>query len=209
MEVEVDKLIEDVRVAIDLNRRNDSLEEEGDPETLETDEIIRGCICESIDQVHLDAPVWMLESQNLPTDFQLDGKGCGKMTLPSDFLRLVAFKMSDWGKAVFEVFLPGELGYEKQQSRWKGIYGNPQDPALTVEPGVSGLILKSYSSSSSGALEYALYVPMARIESGKVKISQKCYKAAVNHIGALVLATLGENNSQTLMEMRNSILTPK
>lgn len=212
MRIGIDEIKRDVRVALDMNKRGDSLLEEGDPDTLELEEIIGSKIEEGIDLVHLEAPLTLLEATPIGTwsgtaATGMDGMGKGKMALPADFLRLVVFRLTSWLRPVYEPIEETSGEYTLQSSRWKGVYGSPEKPVVAITQRYSAqLYLEYYSGVSNDKIEEAAYIPKAKISGGEVNVSEKCYRAAIYRIGALVLATMGSEQATTLIEMSKALI---
>lgn len=126
---------------------------------------------------------------------------CGWVPLPDDFMRLVAFRMSDWERTLYGAVTPADAVYALQSSRYKGVRGNPQKPVCAVVQRPVGLVLEFYSCRTDRAhVSVGSYVPYPRIDgTGGIDISAKCYKAVVYQTAALVLGTYGETGQGELM----------
>jgi hypothetical protein len=209
MNVQTIAMIQDVRVAIDMNRRDNQLIKVADEETLLTDALIESKLTDAIRLTELECPVTMLESGFKFADYTHDIDKNGKVTvqLPDDFMRLVAFEMSDWSRGVYEAIEETDPEYSRLQSPWPGVAGSPQRPAVAIVTKSTGRVLEGYSSDSSATIEYAIYRPYPVIdEDGYLEVSKHCYRPAVYRAAALVLATLGESEAQSMMEIYKSML---
>ena len=107
MTIQATEMAMAVRVAIDMNRRDASLLDEGDAETLSLDDIIMAKLADAVRMVETEAPAFMLEGGHDFADCNGDNvfmndDGSGFVVLPDDFMRLVSFRMSDWKRTVFE-----------------------------------------------------------------------------------------------------------
>ena len=68
MTIQATEMAMAVRVAIDMNRRDASLLDEGDAETLSLDDIIMAKLADAVRMVETEAPAFMLEAgMTLPT----------------------------------------------------------------------------------------------------------------------------------------------
>ncbi|MCH5225064.1 MAG: hypothetical protein J1D77_03655 [Muribaculaceae bacterium] len=214
MKVAIEEFIKDVRVAIDMNRRDESLAGAGDLDTLELDEAIRSKICDGIDLTHQESPLMLLEPKDIGGytngTISLDGRGVGRITLPEDFLRFVYFHLYGWQQGVYEAYYPGDPRFDMQGSRWAGIYGTKERPAVTIEPRTEGLILSFYSGTPNaehGAISTALYIPRATItEEEEVEVSRGCYRSAVYRTAGLVLAGYGDELSGVMIKQSEGML---
>ena len=214
-----DDILRDVRVALDENGMTPALLAAGDPDTLTLDEIIFSKIEEGVRRVHSTAPIHALDAENnfdengicweAPAGGDVAGSAgrntfAGRMRLPADFLRLVAFRMSDWQRTVYTATTAGEPEYELQASRYAGVRGTPQRPVVAIVMRPGGLWLEFFSCRSREATVHtALYLPEPHIDpDGGIKICTRCYKAAVYMIAALTLATVGEaEKAQVLTDL--------
>lgn len=202
-------IVRDVRVAIDQNMTSAPLLATDDVETLALDTLIRSKVVEGVRRVESTAPVQFLEEGHdfIDTVYWMEYES-GWLLLPDDFLRLIAFRMSDWEQTVFAAISPDDPQYAKQSSRFKGIRGNAQKPVCAVVNRAEGKVLEFYSCKSCDAyVARASYVPYPHIDDdGGVDISERCYQAVVYTIAALVVSTYGENEkAQTLTELAKSI----
>ena len=211
MTVRADEMARAVRVAIDMNKGDRPLIMEGDTDTLTLDEIIVSKLADAVRLVEMEAPHFMLESGHDLGDDDLfigaDGKGF--LILPRDFMRLVSFRMSDWERTVFEAITESDPEYALQSSRFKGICGNPEKPVVAVVRRSEGKVLEFYSCKSGNAiLIQASYLPYPKIDpDGGIDVSRECYRAAVYRAAALVLGSIGDSLSTTMLEISKSLLT--
>ena len=199
-----------VRVAIDMNRGDEPLLMEGDSDTLTLDETIHAKLADAVRMVEMEAPAIMLESGH---DFGGEGVFIGKdgkgfVVLPDDFMRLVAFRMSDWHRTVHDAIDENSPEYAMQSSRWKGICGNPEKPVCAIVRRPEGKVLEFYSSrDDTASVTQASYVPRPRIDAvGGIDVAEDCYRAAVYRAAALVLSSLGDGLSTTMLEISKSLI---
>ena len=191
----LDDIVRDVKVSIDENLQNGTLEGIGDVDTLTLDEIIRSKVTEAVDEVQMSAPYDMLEQgHNFGEEVYWGEKESGWVMLPMDFMRLVVFEMDDWERPVYDAISTTDIAYARQKSRWKGIRGTAQRPVCAIAVRPEGKVLEFYSSKSTDAdVSRAVYIPYARIDlGGGVDISKRCYRAVVYTVAANALVTMGE-----------------
>ena len=92
----------DVRIAIDENKTSEQLISDEDIDTLSLNDIIRSKIVEAVRRVESSAPVHYLEEGHVFGDaIYWESNGSGWTLLPDDFMRLVAFRMSDWERTCY------------------------------------------------------------------------------------------------------------
>lgn len=198
---QIDRIIRDIRIAIDENKTSEQLLTDEDIDTLSLEEIVRSKILEAVRRVVMEAPVHLL-SGGVPFGdaiFWIDQQPfkdsyAGWIILPEDFMRLFVFKMSDWERPVYDVLTAGDPRYEMQFSRYAGIRGNPQKPVVAIVSRAEGLTLELFCCKSKEVtVEQALYFPLPRIDcDGGIEIPERCYTSVVYESAALVLGTLGK-----------------
>ncbi len=204
------QIARDVRIAIDQNMTSEQLIATDDIETLSLEEIIRSKIVEAVRRVETAAPVQFLEEgHDFSCGIYWNGDGSGWVLLPDDFMRLIAFRMSDWERTVYEAISVDDPLYAKQSSRYKGIRGNVQKPVCAIVNRAEGKALEFYACKDNTAMIVrAGYVPYPSIDKDDgIDISEKCYTAVVYTVAALVLTTYGEaEKASALTELAKSIL---
>ena len=118
------ELVNKVKTRIDeVSASGDAIIDVGVENTKPYDSIIKELLDESAMEVLLKAPFYRLPIA--------DGKGSasvnmdstdekiGKLTLPTEFLRLVSFKMKSWLQPVTSFALPGDAVATKQSNKFK------------------------------------------------------------------------------------------
>lgn len=127
------------------------------------------------------------------------GLGSGYLLLPHDFMRLIAFRMSDWECPVFEAITPAAHpeAYALQHSPFRGLRGTPAQPVCAIVNRPEGLSLEYYSCLSDKArIVRAEYAPRPKIDvrRGGIDIGERTYRAAVKLAAAMTKNILnGEN----------------
>lgn len=204
------EIAREVRIAIDQNMTSEQLIATEDIETMSLEEIIRSKIVEAVRRVETAAPVHFLEEGHDFGDavYWADLES-GWVLLPDDFMRLIAFRMSDWERTVYAAISVDDPLYAKQSSRYKGIRGNVQKPVCAIVNRAEGKALEFYSCNSEEAyVSRASYLPYPHIdEDDGIDISEKCFTAVIYTVAALVLTTYGEaEKASALTELAKSIL---
>ncbi|MBQ8270787.1 MAG: hypothetical protein IJZ22_06260 [Bacteroidaceae bacterium] len=206
----LDKIAEDVRIALDQNMSSDALTEIGDVDTLALNDIIKSKIVEAVKRIHSEAPPHLLDGgHNFGDAVYWMEHESGWVLLPEDFMRFVVFEMDDWARPVFTCSNTDDPEYEKQHSRFKGIRGTAQRPVCFVSIRPEGRVLEFYSCKSEEAMvSRAVYLPYPKVdEYGAIEICQRCYDAVVYTTAALVLITFGDTErSNVLNELAKSSL---
>ncbi|MBQ2491632.1 MAG: hypothetical protein II539_08070 [Muribaculaceae bacterium] len=214
MTYQVADIERDVRVALDQNMVSDALAGIGDVDTLALDEIIESKIVEAVQRVHMDAPYYLLHSghnlvDNLGDAIYWEDLESGYVLLPSDFMRLVVFEMSDWERPVYTAISTDDPQYAQQRSRYKGIRGCPQKPVCAIVMRPEGKALEFYSCKDENAtVSKGVYIPYPAIDTdGGIDISEQCYKAVIYMAAGLTMLACGEADKATaMMEMAKGLL---
>lgn len=231
----IETVMQDVRIAIDENKTGGQLLTEEDTDTLSLDEIVRSKIAEGVRRVELAAPVYLLEEGHVFGRVQEDSGSTtesdaaiywgndfsGYILLPDDFMRLIAFKMSDWERVCHTAISVDDPRYDLQFSRHKGLRGNVQKPVCAIVNHPEGKALEFFSCGSENAtITRAMYVPYPEIEKyvkdsdgnyveaakdatdtiDGIDISKRCYEAVVYTIAALTLTAYGEGDRASQLD---------
>lgn len=202
MQYKIEGVVSDVRVALDENEITKNLIE--DTDTLMLDDIIRQKLLDAIRSVSVSAPANLLydapalELEGSITWTDSEGVFDGTIKLPSDFLRLVVFKMDDWSVPVFNPISDSSALYYQQKSKWKGVRGNYQRPVVAVVHSDDGVGLEFFGSISAEAeVEKAKYIKEPSIAVDEVEICQRLYDSVVYYTAGLTAMTQGEANLAT------------
>lgn len=168
IQVLVSELVGEVRVALDENRiENPYLSSVTD--NMELDEIIRSKLIEATRTVLENCPIWMLDGEKMPTAVAANTDGTGSISLPDDFLRLVALQMNGWDAPVFFVEPSGTQKALMQKNKW--LRGNPKRPVLVFSKNISGArVIEYYSAEgNNAAVELAIYVKIPNVVTSNDK----------------------------------------
>lgn len=203
-------IIRDVKVALDLNKSSVALTLLEDVDSLSIDDIIKSKITESVKIVHNSAPVHLLDGgYNFGDAIYWTDNECGYVLLPEDFMRFVVFEMDDWERPVLTAITHDNPIYKQQSSRFKGLRGTAQKPVCALSWRPEGKVLEFFSCKSTEAkVRKASYIPYPNknIYEG-IEICEKCYKAVIYQIAALVCLNLNEHNkADAYNELSKSLL---
>lgn len=213
MEYKVADIIREVRIALDQNMTSAPLLELGDVDTLSLEEIIRSKVVDAVRTVEMEAPLYRLGpglpfGESIAWDTQ-EGIGSGYVLLPPDFLRLIAFQMTDWNQVVTNAITPADPRYNMQKSRFAGIRGNPERPVVALVNKPVGMALEFYSCAAGKGTGIAIasYQPQPRIIEEKIQIPHQLKDAAVYHAAYLTAAsTKDAEQTEKLLDIRNSLM---
>lgn len=203
-------IIHDVRICLDQDGISASLLGDGDLDTLMLDKIIDSKIVEAVQRVHTEAPAALLDCvHHFGDSMEANAENSGSVLLPSDFMRLVSFRMSDWRRTVYNVTDPDSPTGRMQSSPVAALRGTPERPVCVLNAHGSGLCLDYYSTrEKEHRVAQATYMPFPEKDcSGGIDISERCYRAVVYTCGALVCASLNETAKvETLLKISNGLL---
>lgn len=205
---QLDKILQDVRISLDENMTSSALEGFMDVDTLSLNELIRSKIVEGVRRIHASAPTYLLDSgYHFGDSLYWRDLESGWCLLPENFMRLIVFKMSDWERSVYHAIGEDDEGYAKQSSRFKGLRGTAQKPVCAIVSRPEGRVLEFYSCKSTAAtVSKAVYLPYPQIDRyGGLEICERCYRAVVYQIGALVLMSVGDvEKGRLFLELSNA-----
>ena len=204
-----DKIIRDVRRIIDRNANSHTLELIGDVDTLSLDVIIAGNAESGVKMAETDAPFYLLDGGfNFSDSIFWEDETSGWILLPEDFMRLIAFQMSDWDNAVYEAISCDDPNYIIQRSKIKGVRGTPERPVCAIGFRPEGRVLEFYSTKDNTA--YAMranYLPYPKFDRDKgLYICERCYTSALYNIAGLTLTTIGDENAKLFFELSKTQL---
>mgnify|MGYP004456052019 FL=1 len=206
----IETVSQDVRIAIDENKTSEQLLGDEDIDTLSLNEIVRSKIEEAVRRVETTAPTFLLEEGHTFGDSVFwEDNNSGWTLLPDDFMRLIAFRMSDWERTCHNAISVDDPLYDLQSSRFKGVRGNVQKPVCAVVNRAEGKALEFYSCNSEEAyVKRATYLPYPKIDDEEgIDISERCYTAVVYTTAALVLTAYGANDrAEQLNALAKSIM---
>lgn len=200
----LDDIKKDVRIALDENSSGEQLEQISDVSTLQLDDIIESSILDAMRIVALSAPLYMLEPKSANAEISWRSvAGTGIVALPSDFLRIVSFKMSDWLMPVVSSVALNTPEYKMQFSKFEGLRGSYDNPKIIIE---GNKIYFFSSKSNSSTLDELSYISMPCISSKRIEYPYKAYRAAILKCASMIASTLAETQlSQSLNEMSNAL----
>lgn len=199
---QVEEIARDVRIALDENMVSDQLVNDEDIDTLSFNDIVHSKIEEAVRRVEMTAPTRFLEEgHTFGEAIYWSDRQCGWILLPNDFMRLIAFRMSDWERTCYSAISADDPKYQLQSSRYKGIRGNVQKPVCAIVNRPEGKVIEFYSCNSENAhVARASYIPYPRIDKcGGIDISQRCYTAVIYTIASLVLTAYGASDKSAQM----------
>lgn len=152
-------LINKVKTRIDeVSASGDIIVEVGVENTKPYDSIIDELLDESALEVLLKAPFYRLNisSGNVTPVQDSADTHIGTIILPTDFLRLVSFRMNEWQQPVTSFAVQGDEIAQKQAN--KHIRGGVAKPVAVLSKSTNGYVATYYSVQSSHTLKEFLYI---------------------------------------------------
>lgn len=130
-------------------------------DTVKLTQYIESVIPDAINLVITVSPISHINTTK-GSNTLINGDGCSVISLPTDFLRIAAIKLSNWKRSVSVVMPFGGDEYKKQHNviTRSGV----NKPSCVFAYNTSGSIIECFPS---GSLEYFHYVKSASSESNK------------------------------------------
>lgn len=120
--------------------------------------IIDSLLNESAQEILMKAPVHKLpitKSTEVATANATTAT-IGTVKVPTDFLRIVEFKMKDWERSVSELHLPGSIKASQQSNKW--LRGGPSKPVAVLTSTDTGNVIEYYSVKSLHTIDKYYYI---------------------------------------------------
>lgn len=207
MNYSVETLKEEIRVVLDQNRDDGALlSGAGDVDTLALEKIIENKIADAARIVESNAAHYLLDGgKSFAMQTVVKNGKAGKIVLPTDFLRLVSFKMSDWSHGVTMPISDDDPTYAQQHSRYGGVRGNPQRPVVALVERPDGLTLEYFTSS--GTVEHAGYIAIPKVTGGNIDLCERLKPAVVYYAAYMTALGCGEKElAEGLLSMAGDLM---
>ena len=193
----VSELVKEVKVLLDRNQESAGLLTPTDSDTLSQGELIQSKIVDAARIILKDAPASMLNGKNfdgLNTAWaETNGAYVGTVYLPSDMIRLLNVKASDWNRSA-EIITEEDDAYKIQCSRF-GVRGNPERPIATLIHNSGNRYLELFTSKSNTATVSLTYVCMPFISEGNIDLPETLKDSIVYMAGYLTCISLGDTDT--------------
>ena len=204
------EIIKDVRIVLDQNEDSSVLVEDiGDIDQTQTDDIVEECLKFAIDRIFAIAPLWTIsDSVNVTNKtcrnrlHNTNAKYGKFVEINNDFLRIVSVMATDWEQPIYEIHDPSEPIYRKMKSNFAGLRGNINRPYvfLNTDPSETsssaGKILEIYDTDDKDV--YISYIPKIEL-SDSMAIPSLIYQSIIYMTASLYYRTLGQSSMSELM----------
>lgn len=193
----VSELVKEVKVLLDRNQETSGLLTPTDTDTLSQSELIQSKIVDAARIILTDAPASMLDGKTfdgLKTAWaESNGAFVGTVYLPTDMIRLLNVKASDWNRSA-EIITEEDDAYKVQCNRF-GVRGNPERPIAALVHKSGERFLELFTSKSNTATVSLTYVGMPYISSGNIDLPETLKDSIVYMAGYLTCVSLGDTDT--------------
>lgn len=193
----VSELVKEVKVLLDRNQETSDLLTPTDTDTLSQSELIQSKIVDAARIILMDAPAYMLDGETfdgLNTAWaESNGAYVGTVYLPSDMIRLLNVKASDWNRSA-EIITEEDDAYKIQCNRF-GVRGNPERPIAALIHNSGNRYLELFTSKSDAATVSLTYVGMPSISEGNIDFPETLKDSIVYMAGYLTCISLGDTDT--------------
>lgn len=193
----VSELVKEVKVLLDRNQETSGLLTPTDTDTLSQSELIQSKIVDAARIILTDAPASMLDGKTfdgLKTAWaESNGAFVGTVYLPTDMIRLLNVKASDWNRSA-EIITEEDDAYKVQCNRF-GVRGNPERPIAALVHKSGQRFLELFTSKSNTATVSFTYVDMPSISSGNIDLPETLKDSIVYMAGYLTCVSLGDTDT--------------
>lgn len=193
----VSELVKEVKVLLDRNQESAGLLTPTDSDTLSQGELIQSKIVDAARIILKDAPASMLDGKTfdgLNTAWaETNGAYVGTVYLPSDMIRLLDVKASDWNRSA-EIITEEDDAYKIQCSRF-GVKGNPERPIAALIHNSGNRYLELFTSNSNTATVSLTYVGMPFISEGNIDLPETLKDSILYMAGYLTCISLGDTDT--------------
>ncbi|WP_418868433.1 hypothetical protein [Segatella hominis] len=193
----VSELVKEVKVLLDRNQESAGLLTPTDSDTLSQGELIQSKIVDAARIILKDAPASMLDGKTfdgLNTAWaETNGAYVGTVYLPSDMIRLLDVKASDWNRSA-EIITEEDDAYKIQSSRF-GVRGNPERPIAALIHNSGNRYLELFTSKSNTATVSLTYVGMPLISEGNIDLPETLKDSILYMAGYLTCISLGDTDT--------------
>lgn len=202
----VQEIINRVRTKIDEIAVNESEMEEADSDNLNLNTIIKSCIADAYRYVSLNADISLLEGKVVESPVMVIGDDMvARITLPSDFLRLVNVRLKSWISAPSVIIDEYSAEYRMQSNKW--LCGTPARPVAALVRVKEGRQVELYKASSKDdSVKVLAYIPSLESDMSSVELPVQVIDAFIHYVAALTLVTLREESSADHFKIAQNLL---
>jgi len=202
----IDEIISLARAKLDEIGLNDSEMAETDTDNANVNTIIKSCIADAYRTVAMLADVALIEAKDgSGATLSIDSNLVGKISLPSDFLRLVSVRLSSWVSSRDTAVPEDSDLYRMQSNKW--VCGSPDMPVAALVNGPDGRALELYKAASTGdTLRSFTYVASIDKNASEVNISDQLADAFIYFVAGLTAVSLQEPVADNLLKIARGLI---
>jgi hypothetical protein len=193
----VSELVKEVKVLLDRNQESAGLLTPTDSDTLSQGELIQSKIVDAARIILMDAPAHLLDGQRFEgLDVVWEesyGAYVGTMYLPSDMIRILSVKASDWKRSA-HIITEDDDAYKMQGSRF-GVRGNYERPIAALIHHDGERFFELYTSRNDKAKVALSCVCMPYVTDGKITLPDTLKDSITYMAGYLTCISLGDNDA--------------
>lgn len=170
------------------------------------DTVIRSCIASAYRFAVTGADLSMLEGkQYTKAALTIDSNRVGHVSLPSDFLRGVTFRLSSWQSSASDIITEDSPEYRMQSDPWA--CGTYQQPVVALVHTANGRELEFYKAkSASDTLKSFVYMPEWDNSSEAVDVPDLMAEAFIYYVAGLTATTFREDVANDFFKVARSLL---
>lgn len=202
----MDQVVSKVREKLDEIAANESemIGTEEDNANLNT--VIKSCVPEAYRFVSLYAHPNMLEGKSYASPaLNIDSNLVGRVSLPTDFLRLISVRLSSWISSCSVFVDEDSPEYRMQSNKW--VAGNKYHPVAALVQTSSGRQVELYKASSSNdTLKSFMYIPVLVSGATEVSLSDQTADAFIYYVAALTMVTFREEVADKFFAIARNLI---
>lgn len=202
----IDTIVKKVRVKIDEIAANESEMMDTSSDNVNLDTVIKSCIAEAYKMVSMLADISMVEGKDGSSSTLTIGADLvGKVSLPTDFIRLVGVRLSSWISAKSAAIPEDSPEYRMQSNKW--VCGSPNRPVVALVNGKNGRVLELYKAGyTTDTLASFTYIASISDDATSVQISEQLADAFIYFIAGLTMATFREDVANDFFKIGRNLL---
>lgn len=200
-----DEIVKRVRAKLDEIGMNESEMMDTDIDNANVDAVIKSNIPEAYRFVTLYADSEMLEGKDgSSTSISVGDDMVARVSVPKDFLRLLAIRLSSWNSSCSELVRESSTEYRIASNKWTG--GSQYKPVAALVNGSTGRSIELFKAASKDDKLAFTYIPTLEDSATSVDISEQTVNAFIYYVAALTLKAFREEISDSYFVVARNLL---
>lgn len=200
-----DEIVKKVRAKLDEIGMNESEMMDTDIDNANVDAVIKSNIPEAYRFVTLYADSEMLEGKDgSSASISVGDDMVARVSVPKDFLRLLAIRLSSWNSSCSELVRESSTEYRIASNKWTG--GNQYKPVAALVNGSAGRSIELFKAASKDDKLAFTYIPTLVDSATSVDISEQTVNAFIYYVAALTLKAFREEISDSYFVVARNLL---